>query len=244
MTASTRTSSRAASRQRLSRSSIAATAVVIADAEGFDAVSMRRVAAALGAGTMALYRHVAGKEDLVALMHDALMGEVIVPDDELSAHWRAGLTAVARRTRAVMTAHPWAPMALQSAAFGPAAMKHLDQCMKAMAHTSMSVADKFALLALVDDYVIGHVIHAAEFRTRAELAPVHGEDARRTFDTEVAQGALPSLSALVRTEGFSEGWRTFIDNASGSRAFEQGLSILLDGAAQRWGLDADHGVAP
>ena len=72
-------------RARFSREQIAAAALAIADAEGFEAVSMRRIAAQLGAGTMSLYRYISTKDDLVTLMDDALMGESLVPEGELPA---------------------------------------------------------------------------------------------------------------------------------------------------------------
>jgi AcrR family transcriptional regulator len=84
---------------------------VIADAEGFEAVSIRRVAAALGAGPMSLYRYISAKSDLVALMDDAIMGEALVPGGQLPADWRAALAMIARRTRAALLAHPWAVQA-------------------------------------------------------------------------------------------------------------------------------------
>src|SRR4030095_7141009 len=73
------------------RERIAAVALQIADAEGVDAVTMRRVAAELGAGTMTLYHYVRNKRELTALMDDAIMGELLVPEDELAEGWREGL---------------------------------------------------------------------------------------------------------------------------------------------------------
>ena len=93
---------------RLTRDKIALAALFIADRAGFEAVSMREVASQLGAGTMTLYHYVRTKDDLVALMDDALMAEVLVPERELPKGWREQLAAIARRTRAVYTRHPWA----------------------------------------------------------------------------------------------------------------------------------------
>src|SRR4029453_10963234 len=96
-------------RLRYSRQQIAQTALAIADAEGIQAVTMRRLAAELGAGTMTLYHYVRSKDDLVALMEDAIMGELLVPDDQLPTDWRQALTAIAPRTRATFPRHPRAP---------------------------------------------------------------------------------------------------------------------------------------
>ena len=79
---------------------IAEAAMRIADTEGIDALSMRRLAAELGAGTMTLYHYVRGKDELLALVTDRVMGEVIVPDDEFPDGWREAMTTIAHRTRA------------------------------------------------------------------------------------------------------------------------------------------------
>ena len=76
------------------RASIAQAAIRIADAEGFDALSMRRLAAELDAGTMTLYHYVRTKDELLTLVNDAVMGEVILPEgDELPTDWREAIVA-------------------------------------------------------------------------------------------------------------------------------------------------------
>src|SRR5262245_6221821 len=70
---------------RFTRDDIAAAAMQIADADGFDAVSMRRIAAELDAGTMTLYHYVRTKDELLSLVVDAVMGELLLPDDEMRA---------------------------------------------------------------------------------------------------------------------------------------------------------------
>ncbi len=67
---------------RFNRDDIAAAAIRIADAEGFEAVSMRRLAAELDAGTMTLYHYVRTKDELLTLVFDVLMGEVALPPGE------------------------------------------------------------------------------------------------------------------------------------------------------------------
>src|SRR5215813_14334865 len=84
-------------RPKFTREQIASTALAIADAEGFAAVSMRRIAGELGSGTMTLYYYVRTKDELIALMDDAIMGELIIPEDELPEGWREGLAELARR---------------------------------------------------------------------------------------------------------------------------------------------------
>ena len=91
----------------------------VADTEGIDAVSMRRVASELGAGTMTLYHYVRTKEDLLALMDDAMMAELLVPESELPKDWREALTAIAHRTRNTFSRHRWALLGLREPMPGP-----------------------------------------------------------------------------------------------------------------------------
>ncbi|APU15736.1 TetR/AcrR family transcriptional regulator C-terminal domain-containing protein [Actinoalloteichus fjordicus] len=90
----------------LSRETIIATAMGVADAEGLTALSMRRVATELGVSTMALYRHVEGKDDLIRLITDRAFTEVPLP--EPPSDWRRGLEISARRDWRMYQRHPWA----------------------------------------------------------------------------------------------------------------------------------------
>src|SRR5262245_56707253 len=152
-------------RPKFTRDQIASTALAIADAEGFAAVSMRRIASELGAGTMTLYYYVRTKDELIALMDDAIMGEVLIPADEFPTDWYDALTAVAVRTWEVLMHHPWALHSLQDAPPGPNAMRHFEQSLAAIADTGLDASGRFTLLAMVDDFVHGNVLRSAEMRT-------------------------------------------------------------------------------
>src|SRR3954470_19110728 len=102
-------------RPAFSRADIAAAAVRIADTRGFDAASMRHIAAELGCGTMSLYNYVPRKEDLYELMIDAIGAEHVF--QEPSGDWRADLLRNAEETRAILRRHTWAPR-LMSGVYG------------------------------------------------------------------------------------------------------------------------------
>ncbi|XVS61502.1 TetR/AcrR family transcriptional regulator C-terminal domain-containing protein [Actinosynnema sp. CA-299493] len=97
--------------QSSTREHVVRTAISIADAEGLDAVSMRRLAAELGVGPMSLYRHVENKDELVAQMADEVFGEQGPPVRE-PAGWRAGLELIARRQWQLCRRHLWLPRAI------------------------------------------------------------------------------------------------------------------------------------
>src|ERR1700676_3036192 len=107
----------------LSRETIAAAALVIADAEGFHAVSMRRVGQELNVGTMSLYYYVKTKDDLIAVMDDALMSEALLP--AMPKNWKRAITEIATRTHSIFLRHPWALVSMQSAPPGLNAMRHM-----------------------------------------------------------------------------------------------------------------------
>jgi AcrR family transcriptional regulator len=100
-----------ASRRPLGRDRVVATAIAVADVEGLEAVSMRRLAAELGVGPMSLYRHVPTKDDLVEQMVDTAFGEVDLPDPG-PAGWRAGLELIARLHWGLCLRHLWLPRAV------------------------------------------------------------------------------------------------------------------------------------
>ena len=82
--------------------------IELADQEGIGATSMRNVAERLGVSTMALYNHVPGKDDLTALMIDAVYAELYAEDDPRAAgDWRAGLRVIAEHTWDLYARHPW-----------------------------------------------------------------------------------------------------------------------------------------
>jgi len=78
----------------------------LADEEGLDAVSMRRIAAKLGVGATSLYTYVSRKEDLYELLCDEVVGEIPLPN-EPSGDWRSDLRQIARDTHAVLRRHKW-----------------------------------------------------------------------------------------------------------------------------------------
>ncbi len=214
---------------RFSRQEIAAAALKIADAEGFDALSMRRIARALGAGTMSLYRYIATKDDLLALIGDALLGEALMPGD-LPADWLEAIAAVARQTRRTYLRHPWAIRLVQregavpAALAGPNGMRHVEQSLSALSGAPLDAKAKLDVLAIVDDYVFGHLMRQAP----PDPEPGGNADFVRS---QLASGNFPHLAALMSpSEAVSS-----TGLADQDTRFELGLGLLLDGIAARYG---------
>ena len=194
-------------KSRLSRQKIAAVALAIADEEGIEAVSMRRLAQELKVGTMSLYYYVKNKDELIAVMDDALMREALLPS--LPKDWKRAMLEIAGRTRAVFLRHPWALVSMLSAPPGLNAMRHFEQCLEALDGTSLTAKQKITLLAMIDDFVFGHALREAA--TPATI------DMKRAA-TQLASGDFPRLA-----QAFGEGRLDTHQNR-----FERGVRALLD----------------
>jgi AcrR family transcriptional regulator len=141
----------------LTREAIVTKAVEIADAEGLDAVSIRRLAAELPARPMSLYNHIADKAELVGLMLDRIIDESLI-GDALSPDWREAMRQVARSARAAAERHPWLTIGLGAdRSRRESFQRHHEESLRALAHLQASDADKQRLLLAVDSFTYGHV---------------------------------------------------------------------------------------
>ncbi|MFD4658103.1 TetR/AcrR family transcriptional regulator [Kitasatospora sp. NPDC058444] len=180
-----------------SRDSIAAAAIEIADAEGLDAASMRRVAAALGAGTMSLYNYVPKKEHLLDLMLDAVAAEYRLPP-EPSGDVRADLTGLAHQQLAVFRRHPWAPaLVLARPGIGPNALRYTDHFLAVTAPTGLGGGVRMEAMALFNGFICQFAQYeqtaAAGAKWQAEMVGYLGQAA--------ASGQYPHLAHAFATAG-------------------------------------------
>ncbi|WP_242884717.1 TetR/AcrR family transcriptional regulator [Actinomadura litoris] len=217
-------------RPLLSRRKVVEAAIAKADAEGVDAVSMRRLAAGLGVGTMTLYRYVPSKDDLLVLMNDAVLGEEELPDSP-SEDWRADLMRVMRLQRSVARRHPWwVETAVGRPPIGPNALRINEFALGALVRFDLDITVMQALVALLKSYVLGAVTArlaeegvAADAAGAADAGDALVPWARRL----VAEGRHP---LTVRYMAEAETWdddRTF---QFGADRVLDGISAMLPGA--------------
>jgi hypothetical protein len=180
---------------------------------------------------MTLYHYVRTKDDLVALMDDTLMGEILVPDDELPLDdWRAAVTAIARHTRAVFVRHPWSFEALGESSGGPNGMRHFEQSLAAVASTGLDDRGQLELITLVDDYVFGYVMRELRMPAAADLQEMPLPIAQFFADL-LRTGDYPSIERFVEGDDPVQGFMRFAEVAADPQRFERGLQRLLDGVA-------------
>jgi AcrR family transcriptional regulator len=228
----------AAPRPSLTPHQIAAAAVEIADAEGLDAVTMRRLASTLGVAPMAAYRYVSGKGDVLELMVDMVYGELELPE---AAGWRETLWALATRTRALILKHRWLGqlVAAQTVfALTPNLMAVAERSLAALGELSTDADTKMAVFRTVDSYVQG--------AANAEIAQLrlmegHGWSSGH----QMRDGLAPQMVWLLNTGRYPTFQRYIREGARKDDPqwqFEIGLDCVLDGiAARMFGISHDAG---
>ncbi|MFI6060129.1 TetR/AcrR family transcriptional regulator C-terminal domain-containing protein [Streptomyces sp. NPDC051286] len=189
-------------RPAFSRADIAAAAVRIADAEGLDAVSMRKVAAELGCGTMSLYNYVPRKEDLYELMFDAVSGGYDFP--EPSGDWRADLISLAHQAREMMHRHTWVPRLMSPVyGFSPNALRYLEYTLSLLDGVDARFGEKMELIAMVNGVITTYVANEIATAERSRSLPwsEEQEHAARTgyLISQIETGKYPRMAA-----GFAE----------------------------------------
>ncbi|MFB7372075.1 TetR/AcrR family transcriptional regulator C-terminal domain-containing protein [Streptomyces sp. NPDC056222] len=209
------------------RERIVRAAIELADAEGLPALTMRRLATSLSTSTMALYRHVPGKGELVRLMADTACGEV--PLGPVPADWRSGLEHGARWLRGVYTRHRWMAQAMASftrPVASPNAMAYLEWILGVLRGTPLTPFEKLHTHLAIFAYIQGLAMaDDLEEQARQDTGMSDGEwmdQNEPRFDAISAGGSYPLLDAL------SEGADFEVDLES---LFEFGLRRTLDGVA-------------
>jgi AcrR family transcriptional regulator len=218
-------------RPRFTREEIAATAMRLADTEGFEAVSMRRIAAELGAGTMTLYHYVQTKDELLTLLTDAVMGEVVVPDGvEFPTGWRAALTLIADRARGAFVRHAWMLDITDDPPLGPNSVRHFDQTLQAVASLDASLRERLDVVTAVDEYVFGYCLHE---RNRLQTAgePTFDPGLMAYVDSLIRTGDYPQLALLTNELGLELAWGEIEAAMHDPGRFHRNLARLLDGIA-------------
>jgi AcrR family transcriptional regulator len=210
-------------RAPLDRARIVAAATGLADAEGLDAVSIRRVAAVLGARPMSLYNYIGSKEDLLDLMFDELAGEVL-KGGPLPPGWREAMTVVAGRKRQLCLAHPWAIRLYgRRPRVGPHVLMQLERSVVALRPLTTDLADAVQIVNAVDDYTMGHVTRELTFG--GSVAGEWEETMRPYLRGLVESGRYPVLAPLLVAPVSDDGDATFA----------AGLAWFLDGIGARFG---------
>jgi AcrR family transcriptional regulator len=219
----------------LSRGEIVRAAVTVADADGPEAISMRRIARELDAGAMSLYWHISSKEELLDLMVDAVQGEMQPP--EPSGDWRADLEVIARIQRATLHRHRWVMDFMGGRPpMGPNSLRTAERGLAALDPLSLGNEVAIRFLMAVTTYVMGAVLRELQ-EERAEHDRTSGLDGLTEDEVEQKIGEyvgwLRTSGEYPHLIGMFEARIDPDAHETRDARFEFGLACLLDGIAAR-----------
>ena len=194
-------------------------ALAIADQEGIEAVTMRRLARDLGVEAASLYHHLDGKNQILDGLVDLVAAEVEPPT---STGWRQAISQRAHNTRTTLRRHPWAVSLMASRTSpGPATLRLLDMGIRCFREDGFSVPLAAHAISVVDSYVHGFVLQEVNlpFRDESELAAMTGSIMEAFPASE-----FPYLFELTVEHVLQPGYEY-------GDEFESGLKVVLDGVA-------------
>ncbi len=206
-----------AKRTPLDTTTIVAAGIDLADDEGVGALTMRRLAERLGYKVMALYNHVAGKDELLALMVDGVAGSIDLPPRD--AHGLSAARAQAVATRAAFVRHPWAPALWQHHLPGPNRIDLMENLLRVLDESGLPADIAHHGFHAVDNHVLGYTLQelAMDFDT--------GPDAQSSIE-----GFLATMSSETHPHAVAH-VRQHLDGDTAS-SFELVLDLILDGLVE------------
>ncbi len=201
---------------------IVAAGIKVAATEGIGALSMTRLAAELGVGTMSLYRYVTAKDELLTLMVDRALGPP--PDAPPGEDWRAGLNRWAVGVRAAYQRQPWTlRVPISAPPMGPNNVGWLENALRALSGTQLTEQEKLSTVLLLSGFVRNDVTLNLDLTAGAageQLMPTYA----RMLGVLIQGGDFPALTEAIASGALE-------DEDDPDSEFHFGLERILDGVA-------------
>lgn len=207
----------AGGQEPLSRERVLRRALALADSEGIEALSMRKLARALDAGAMSLYHHVRDKEALLDGMVELVFAEIALPGD--GGDWRDAMRARSVSARAALARHPWAiPLMESRTSAGPQGLRHREAVLALLRGAGFSIWGAIHANWLLDSHLYGFALQEANlpFAGPGDFAEV----TEQVFLPQLPPETYPTLNEAA-AEMLSQGY----DPAT---EFTYGLELILD----------------
>lgn len=221
----------------LSRGRIVAAAIEIADAEGLAALSMRRIAAALGVGAMSLYRYVPGKDELIDLMVDQALGEGPALDE--AGSWRERLERACRMEWAHYHRHPWLLHVPQGRPLlGPNSLRSTEETLRILEGTGLDGRELIDAIVTTSSWVAGLArssVEASQAASETGVSDAEWWAAQEPYLAAAMAGAENPMLGKVADDGGFDG--------PSDRSFEFGLQRILDGMEALISARADQSAS-
>jgi AcrR family transcriptional regulator len=192
------------------------TSVALADRDGIEGLSMRRLAQELGVEAMSLYHYVARKGDLLEAMLDTVFSEMERPSDE--GDWRSAMRATALSAHHVLLRHPWACGLLMSPSSpSPARLAWMESVLRRLRRAGFSAAMTHHAYHALDSHIVGFTLWVLPYLAIARERP----DVAERFLREIPLADLPYLAEHIEYHAD--------DRTGDTSEFDFGLDLLLDG---------------
>jgi AcrR family transcriptional regulator len=195
-------------------------AIDLADANGIDSLTMRKLGEELGVEAMSLYNHVANKDDILDGIQDLVVSEYELPPRQ--DDWKVALRQTAISAREVLLRHTWAASLQLSApdAVGPARLQYMDSILGTLREAGFSVVMTHHAFHVLDIYVVGFTIQQINFPIEAEDLPDLAAQFLLGIPVDDYPYLVEHINHHIESAHYDEG------------DFEFGLDLILDGLEQ------------
>ena len=218
-------------RRPLTKQRVLEKAIAIADEDGIEALSMRRLGQALGVEAMSLYNHVANKGELVAAMVDSVVEQFELPYDE--PRWDVAIRCCAIRAHDLLIRHPWAcGLALVPSDFrtisGPR-IRYMEWLLRRLREAGFSPELAYSAYHTLDSHIFGFTLWQLGHAKAADMFAANDGESVETFVTRILEQMRPQYPYLAE-----HGEQHMAPGApNGKQEFEFGLDLILDALKER-----------
>jgi len=202
---------------------IVATGIAFGDSQGFEAISLQKIAAHLGVSTNAMYRYVRSKDELIVLVADTAWGRA----PELAADgWREGARAWVYAQVERYAERPWLlDVPIRGAPATPNLLSWVEVLLQILDDTGLSQHDNLGCVLLLDGYVRSYANLARQLAA-SDSAPVQSAEVGAFLVPRLAAGDYPMLTALYTNQEYEDGLDD--DLEFGLTRILDGIQILID----------------
>ena len=210
----------------LSRERVLGAAVLLADEEGIESLSMRELGLRLGFEAMSLYNHVANKDDLLDGMVDLVVSEIDLPSDTVD--WKEAMRRRAISAQSVFSRHPWASGLIDSReSSGPARLRYFDWMIGTLRRAGFTLETAARAFSILDSYIYGFGRQQLNMSSGGDITP---EEMAEAFLRAIPADEYPYLREMVVDYAMASDYDESADLGFGLDLILDGLQRLLDRA--------------
>ncbi len=202
---------------KLSKERILLQALTLADSGGIEALSMRKLADALGVKAMSLYNHFANKDEIIDGLVELVIAEIEVPE-HAADEWKTAMLVRANSAHQALLAHPWATQTIVSRMnIGPNILAYIDTTLGCLRKAGFSIEMADHIWNAMDNHIYGFTLQQLNFPLQED----EYAEAAAGFIDMIPVDKYPHMNALSR--------QVMAGKYNGIHDFEFGLTLILNG---------------